>query len=61
MLVKEEDGKQHPVYYSSKALIGAETHYTRIENVALSLVTAARKLQPYFQAHQIVILIDQPL
>ena len=29
--------------------------------MALALMTAARKLKPYFQAHTIVVLTDQPL
>ena len=29
--------------------------------MAFTLVTAARKLKPYFQAHTIIVLTDQPL
>ncbi|KAH9802826.1 Ribonuclease H [Citrus sinensis] len=61
VLVREEEGKQHPVYYTSKALVDAETRYPLMEKWALALITAARKLRPYFQAHQIVVLTDQPL
>ena len=32
-----------------------------MEKLAFTLVTAARKLKPYFQAHTIVILTDKPL
>ena len=32
-----------------------------MEKLALVLITVARKLKPYFQAHIIVILTDQPL
>ena len=32
-----------------------------IEKLAFSLVTAVRKLKPYFQAHIINVLIDYPL
>ena len=32
-----------------------------MEKLALALMTAARKLKPYFQAHVIIILTDQPL
>ncbi|XP_024035481.1 uncharacterized protein LOC127899240 [Citrus sinensis] len=61
VLVREEEGKQHPVYYTSKALVDAETRYPLMERWALTLITAARKLRPYFQAHQIVVITDQPL
>ena len=53
VLVKDKDRVQHPVYYCSRALRGAEERYPRMEKLILALVTAARKLRPYFQAHTI--------
>ena len=32
-----------------------------MEKLAFALVTAAQKLKPYFQAHTIIVLTDQPL
>ena len=32
-----------------------------MEKLAFALITVARKLKPYFQAHTIVVLTDQPL
>ena len=32
-----------------------------MEKLAFALVTAARKLRPYFQAHTIVLLTNHPL
>ena len=32
-----------------------------MEKLTFALVTAARKLKPYFQAHTIVVLTDKPL
>ena len=32
-----------------------------MEKLAFTLVTATRKLKPYFYAHIVVILIDKPL
>ncbi|XP_038715980.1 uncharacterized protein LOC120009442 [Tripterygium wilfordii] len=61
VLLREEDKMQKPVYYVSEVMIDAETRYTEAEKFALALVTAARKLRPYFQAHTIVVLTDQPL
>jgi hypothetical protein len=52
-LIREEDGIQKPVYFVSKALHGAEERYPQIEKLAFALVTASRKLRPYFQAHTI--------
>ncbi|GFZ07006.1 hypothetical protein Acr_18g0011760 [Actinidia rufa] len=61
VLIREEDQVQKPVYYVSKVLMGAETRYPRIEKLAYTLMTAARKLRHYFQAHPIIVLTDQPL
>ena len=59
-LVREEEGSQRPVYFISRAFRGAEERYHRMEKLAFALVTAARKLKPYFQAHTIIVLTDQP-
>ena len=32
-----------------------------MEKLAFALVTAARKLKPYFQTYTIIVLMDQPL
>ena len=32
-----------------------------MEKLAFAFVMAARKLKPYFQAHTIIVLMDQPL
>ncbi|GMH13234.1 hypothetical protein Nepgr_015075 [Nepenthes gracilis] len=48
-------------YYVSKMLTGPETRYLRVEKLALALISSARRLRPYFQAHRIVVLTDQPL
>ena len=32
-----------------------------MEKLAFALVTAARKLKPYFQAHTVVVLTNRPL
>ena len=60
-LVWNDERSQRPVYFVSRAFRGAEERYPRMEKLALALITAARKLKPYFQAHIIVVLTDQPL
>ena len=45
----------------SKVLHGAELNSSVIEKFALALINASRKLRPYFQAHKIGVLTDQPL
>ena len=47
-LVRDERGSQRPVYFISRAFRGAEERYPRMEKLAFALVTAARKLKPYF-------------
>ncbi|XP_021827212.1 uncharacterized protein LOC110767855 [Prunus avium] len=61
VLTRDDNGTQRPVYYVSRALLDVETRYPDIEKLALALVVSARKLRPYFQAHPIRILTDQPL
>ena len=47
-LVREEDGRQLPVYYTSRSLRGVEERYPPMEKLTFALVTAARILHPYF-------------
>ncbi|XP_042511717.1 uncharacterized protein LOC122086839 [Macadamia integrifolia] len=61
VLVREEAKTQRPIYYVSHVLLEAEIRYRKIEKLALALVVTARKLRPYFQAHAIAVLTDQPL
>ena len=60
-LVREEGRVQKPVYYTSRALRGAEARYPQIEKLAFALITASRKLRHYFQAHIINVMTDHPL
>ncbi|XP_072084610.1 uncharacterized protein [Arachis hypogaea] len=52
---------QRPVYFVSRILQPAETRYPKIEQLALALVTTARRLRQYFQSHTIIVRTDQPL
>ena len=61
VLVRETPEGQKPVYFTSKALLGPETRYKKIEKVALALLTAARRLRQYFLAHTVVVRTDQPI
>ena len=60
-LVREEDKVQKPVYFTSWALRDAEESYPPIEKLAFTLITTARKLKSYFQAHTVTVLTDKPL
>jgi len=61
VLVAEWAKEQIPMYYISHALASAEMNYPLIEKFAYALVMASRKLRPYFEAHKILVLTDQPL
>lgn len=61
MLVRQEGIEQQPIYYISKTLVPAEARYLPIEKLALALVTAKRKLLPYFQSFTIVVITEYPL
>jgi len=43
-LIREEEKVKKPIYYTSKALRGAEGRHPPIEKLAFSLVTTVRKL-----------------
>ena len=60
-LIREEGRVQKPMYYTSRALRGAEGWYSQIEKLAFALITASRKLRHYFQAHVINVMTDHPL
>ena len=61
VLVRDKERVQHPVYYCSRALRAAEERYPRMEKLILALVTSARKLRPYFQAHTIEVPTEYPM
>ncbi|XP_008222401.1 PREDICTED: uncharacterized protein LOC103322272 [Prunus mume] len=61
VLIQTKNSAEYPVHYVSKALQDAEVLYPDIEKLAFALVVSARRLRPYFQAHTIHILTNQPL
>ena len=42
-------------------MVDAETRYSKMEHTTLALKSVAQKLRPYFQAHQVTVLTNQPL
>jgi hypothetical protein len=59
-LIREDSGVQKLVYFTSKALHGAEERYPRIEKLSFTLVVLTRRLRPYFQALAIHVLTEYP-
>ena len=60
-MLREKDKVQKPVYYASWAFRGAEERYPPMEKLVFALVTIARKLKSYFQAHMVIVLTNKPL
>ncbi|XP_024026218.1 uncharacterized protein LOC112092991 [Morus notabilis] len=61
VLIREEERVQLPIYYVSKRLLDAESRYTEMERLALTLMVALRKLRHYFQSQIIRVLTNHPL
>ena len=57
----EHSKKQVLVYFVSEALSGSKIYYLEIEKIAYAILTAARKLKHYFQAHKIRVPTNHPL
>lgn len=61
VLVKENEGVQSPFYYVSKSLVEAETRYTTLEKLVLTLTMTSTKLRHFFESHKIHVMKNFPL
>ncbi|KAL0355694.1 UNVERIFIED_CONTAM: Retrovirus-related Pol polyprotein from transposon [Sesamum radiatum] len=61
VLVRGEESNQTPIYYVSKVLNGAESHYPPIKQMALAVIITARKLRPYFFSYPVEVRTNTPL
>ncbi|KAI5316874.1 hypothetical protein L3X38_036581 [Prunus dulcis] len=59
--IRRPNNAELPIFYTSHALQNAELRYPRLEKLAYALIISPRKLRPYFQAHTITVLTNQPL
>ena len=57
---EDENQKQRLIFFVRKFLSEVETWYTRLEQAALALSVAAKKLRPYFQTYPIISLTNLP-
>ncbi|XP_042410200.1 uncharacterized protein LOC121999607 [Zingiber officinale] len=55
------DGEEQLVYFLSHILKDVESRYTGLEKLAFALVLATQRLCPYFLAHPIVVMTNNPL
>jgi len=60
VLVAEWENDQISTYCVSYVLARAKFNYPLIKKFAKALVMANTKLRPYFKAHKIIVLTDQP-
>jgi hypothetical protein len=52
---------QHPVYFVSEVLAGSKKYYPELEKICYAVVMCSRKIQHYFEAHTIRVLMNQSL
>ena len=53
---ENEEGKEVALYYLSRTLVGAESKYSPIEKMCLSLIFVVQKLKHYMQAHTVQVI-----
>ncbi|XP_025682457.1 uncharacterized protein [Arachis hypogaea] len=61
ILITETGKTQKPVYFVSRVMQPTKQRYPKIEQLALTLVTTAKRLRHYFQSHTIIVRTNQPL
>ena len=61
ILVREENKRKKQVLYMSKMLLDAETNYTNLEKMVLTLVMAKKTLRHYFESHPIKVMRNHPI
>jgi len=61
VLVQEIEVEERPIYFVSRVLHGAEVRYQMIEKVSLALIITARRMQMYFQNHQVIVKTNYPI
>nr|GEW91461.1 RNA-directed DNA polymerase, eukaryota [Tanacetum cinerariifolium] len=61
VLMTKRETKQMTIYFVSRALRGSKINYTSMEKLVLALVHASKRLKRYFQAHLIIVIMDQPI
>lgn len=57
-LIKEQYGAQDLVYYINRSFLDAETRYSHLEKLILSLVRASTKFRQYFETHPICVIFN---
>ncbi|GJR96603.1 reverse transcriptase domain-containing protein [Tanacetum coccineum] len=58
---KIEEGAFLGYRVNTEGIMGPEINYTSMEKLVLALVHASKRLKRYFQAHTIIVIMDQPI
>ena len=61
ILMREAESQQLPINYVSKSLLDAETRYSSMEKLILTIVVAVKKLRHYFETHTVVVMTNYPV
>nr|GEY29870.1 reverse transcriptase domain-containing protein [Tanacetum cinerariifolium] len=61
VLITEREAKKMPIYFVSHALRGPEVTCTSMKKLVFALVHASKRLKRYFQAHPIIVIMNQPI
>nr|GEW23189.1 reverse transcriptase domain-containing protein [Tanacetum cinerariifolium] len=61
VLMTEREAKQMSIYFVTRALRGSEINYTSMEKLVPAFVHTSKHLNRYFQAHPIIVIMDQPI
>jgi hypothetical protein len=61
VLMTEREGVLTPIYFISRVLKDAETRYSPMEKLTLSLVHASRRLKRYFLTYTVEVQTEQPI
>lgn len=59
-MFQPQNVRQVPIYFVSEALSGSKIYYSEIKKIAYAVLTVARKLKHYFQAHKIKVPTNHP-
>jgi hypothetical protein len=60
-VVEQGVKRQMPFYFVFKVLGPSKRNYTKWKKVLYAILMASRKLQHYFQSHNIIVPLSQPL
>ena len=61
MLARAKGYQHRPVYYVSHILQDTKQWYSKFEKFILTIIITVRRLRPYFDTHQVIVLTDLPL